>query len=51
VLENSEHVELDREALTILKDADFAPATLDGNPVRACTIIKVVFKVVFKEAE
>jgi TonB family protein len=46
VLEKSEYAELDREALAILKDTDFAPATLDGEPVRACTIIKVVFKVV-----
>ena len=45
VLERSEYSELDRKALAILKDADFAPATLDGDPVRACTIIKVVFKV------
>ena len=45
VLDSSEHSELDREALKILKDADFAPATLHGDPVRACTIIKVVFKV------
>ena len=46
VLEKSEYSDLDREALVILKDADFAPATLNGDPVRACTIIKVVFKVV-----
>jgi TonB family protein len=45
VLEKSEYAQLDSEALTILKDADFAPATLDGDPVRACTIIKLVFKV------
>jgi len=46
VLEKSEHAELDREALVILKDADFAPATLDGKPVRSCMLIKVTFKVV-----
>jgi TonB family protein len=46
VLEKSEHAELDREALAILKDADFSPATLDGKPVRACMLIKVIFKVV-----
>jgi TonB family protein len=46
VLERSEHVELDREALAILKSANFAPATLDGDSVQACTVIKVTFKVV-----
>ena len=35
VLEKSEHAELDREALLILKDVDFSPATIDGNAVRA----------------
>jgi TonB family protein len=45
VLEKSKYSELDLEALAILKDADFAPATLDGEPVRTCTIIKVEFKV------
>lgn len=45
VLEKSAHAELDREALAILEDADFAPATLDGNPVRSCMLIKVTFKV------
>ncbi|MFO1401724.1 MAG: TonB family protein [Steroidobacteraceae bacterium] len=45
VLEKSEHVELDSEASSILKDADFSPATLEGKPVRACILIKVTFKV------
>ena len=44
VLERSEHGELDNEAVSILKGADFAPATLDGKPVRACLVIKVTFK-------
>jgi TonB family protein len=46
VLERSEHVELDSEALAILKSADFPPATLDGDSIRACMVIKVTFKVV-----
>jgi TonB family protein len=45
VLEKSEHAELDNEALAILKDTDFSPATVDGNAVRACTLLKVTFKV------
>ena len=45
VLERSEHGELDREAVSILKSADFSPATLDGKAVRACSVIKVTFKV------
>jgi TonB family protein len=45
VLEKSEHAELDSEALAILKDADFSPATIDGTAVRACTLLKVTFKV------
>jgi TonB family protein len=46
VLEKSQHAELDSEALSILKAADFSPATVDGTPVRACTLLKVTFKVV-----
>ena len=46
VLEKSEHAALDFEALDILRGADFAPATLDGVPVRACTMIRITFKVV-----
>ncbi len=46
VLEKSQHSELDKEAVAILKDADFSPATLDSDHVRACMLIKVVFKVV-----
>ena len=45
VLEQSEHTELDSEALAILKETDFSPATIDGNPVRVCTLLKVTFKV------
>ncbi len=44
VVEKSEHAELDSEALSILKDAEFSPATLDGSAIRACMLLGVRFK-------
>jgi TonB family protein len=45
VVERSAHTALDREAIVILKDADFVPATLNGKAVRSCTMVRFEFKV------
>lgn len=44
VLEKSGYPAFDREAVSILEDSRFAPATLDGAPTRACMTIRFVFK-------
>jgi TonB family protein len=45
VVEPSAHEALEREAIVLLKDADFVPATVNGTAVRSCTIVRFVFKV------
>jgi TonB family protein len=46
VVEKSTFSKLDDEAVTILKGAEFRPATISSRPVRSCEILKVVFKLV-----
>ena len=45
VLEKSDYAALDSEALSLVKDADFAPATLNGADIRSCMLLRVTFKV------